>query len=392
MSSASALATQPNARSLAPILQASLISGRDPAQSALFAPRSPTQLPAAAAQLEPGERLRFFRGQLVNRLRDEQHAGRIEVSSLSDVGGHGRYNGEEGSAISTADELSNVLPPSCVPERFHLHGANGRRIFPSENPTGRDEVEHLEAVYDTLLEEAGDDMLKQLDARDIVLAEIARQVHPHCAERSELLVRIKSLLYLHTSEALPLVDRVEAVEKALQEKREQLAAMEKDHAALTASRNRLNATPGAMPAKRVLRAAISDEIAAKVRRAPSAARRAHSRADEREHTLCSACGAPGQLRRLRTHLRRVACAAALIRPCVCLHRLPPRPPPAGAQPARLRVSPHHLRRRPPAAPLRGLRPPRVQRAAHGRRKGARCPAGRARERADDGAARDAWPK
>ncbi|KAG8460448.1 hypothetical protein KFE25_013098 [Diacronema lutheri] len=257
-------APPPRPGSLAPLLQSSILSGSPP--PGMLAPRSPTQLPVAAAQLEPSERVRFFRGQLLKPQADELRLGRTEVSALSDAGGHGRYAHAEGESSLHTDRAYpfGAIPPTVVPERFHVRAPNGRRLFPSDRPTGREEVEQLERVYDALLEEAGDDLQLQLDARDIVFAEIARQVQPHCAERAELVRRIQALFYKHTAEALPLVGRVEAVEKALQEKREQLAAMQRDHAALTASRNRLHGSATrAFPSKHVLRAAIADESAHK---------------------------------------------------------------------------------------------------------------------------------
>ena len=268
-------APPPRPGSLAPLLQSSILSGSPP--PGMLAPRSPTQLPVAAAQLEPSERVRFFRGQLLKPQADELRLGRTEVSALSDAGGHGRYAHAEGESSLHTDRAYpfGAIPPTVVPERFHVRAPNGRRLFPSDRPTGREEVEQLERVYDALLEEAGDDLQLQLDARDIVFAEIARQVQPHCAERAELVRRIQALFYKHTAEALPLVGRVEAVEKALQEKREQLAAMQRDHAALTASRNRLHGSATrAFPSKHVLRAAIADESAHKVRRCAGRVRRA----------------------------------------------------------------------------------------------------------------------
>jgi hypothetical protein len=259
--------------SLAPLLQSSIQAGQAPGYRLYTAPgRSPPGtrpgpiLPQAQMSALAPERIRLFRGQILNRPTSSEPTGaRIEVSSLSDIAGHGRYvAGDEDTPFGEQFEQADIPIPTAVPARFHIHAQNGRRLFPSEKPTSREEVEQLERVYDTLLAEAADDLQKQLEARDLVMSEIARQVQPHCAERSELLLRLRALYYEHTSEALPLVSRVEAVERALEEKREQLIAMQRDHTALTASRNRLDASARGMTTRRVFKAIIAEEVASKV--------------------------------------------------------------------------------------------------------------------------------
>lgn len=266
--------------SLAPQLQHSLLSGRDLSRSPLSpigagsAPRADARAvggspsPPQPRGVDDHERVRVWPGgQLVLRPlpREESAGARIEVSALSDLAGHGRYAaGDEESAWAAAQQgLLTPPPPTEIPEKLHVRGPGGELVFPSAMPTSRAEVAHLSRAYDTLLRAAGDDPHAQLDARDIALSELARQEHVHCAERAQLLLRLRHLYYAHTAEALPKLDRMESVEHTLQERLEQLEAMRSDHAALTASRNRLSRANSKLPTRRQLSHAVREERAHK---------------------------------------------------------------------------------------------------------------------------------
>jgi hypothetical protein len=353
---------------LAPLLQVSLMEGREsqasmqhhqaygpPGARAALQPqravRAPTQagsppLLASASQLEAREKILLFRGHIFH----SRPAERSEISAISDLPGHGRSDDESylggggggggggsgggsplGSFVGSGfagssdslESASALFPPTTIPARFHVLAPDGRRLFPSERPIGREEAEQLERTYDALLAEAAGDLPAELQARDLVLAELGRQVHPHMAERAALIERLRDLYSEHTRGALALLSRVDAADVALAERREQLGALRAERAVRLATHARLEAQVLKLKADKLLRAAAGAGGADDDGGAAGASVRVHdASALEVVHEFERVCSAADRLQLLSQILERLPPAEQVAVLSRALDRLP----------------------------------------------------------------------
>jgi hypothetical protein len=146
---------------------------------------------------------------------------RVEVSALSDatkkidvprlVAKAGVPDPKRfGKSLAVEIQKLREPPPTEIPVEFHIYDlasdrqpalllpaadGGGRqsqyRIFPSTRPSSRSEVRLLAQALDRMLDEAGARTADALLAWDLTLAELVRQTFVHCAERGELLGRVR---------------------------------------------------------------------------------------------------------------------------------------------------------------------------------------------------------
>lgn len=208
-------------------------------------------------------------GLLIDRSASRQgDAKRIPISHRSDgpsPGGGARRlsplhspSDEQASSISVgsthmAVERSAVvptaLPVSELPDEFHIYSAHreGRafnltsaaaalsgqpvgspppdgvpryRIFPSMNPSSRQEAILLNDVLEKMLGRSNSSWEQQFHVYDLVLSEVVRQVWVNCSERGELLGKIRRA-YARTVRAA--AQRINQLEGAVRSLREELA-------------------------------------------------------------------------------------------------------------------------------------------------------------------------
>ena len=175
-----------------------------------------------------------------------------------------------GKAPSGSPLLAVELPPppeppaSEIPEEYHVYDLAGSRrsqpiigtkcLFPSTRPSNRSEVQHLARCLEGMLAEAGSSTLGALRAWDLVCGELVRQVFVHCAERGELLGRVRRA---HRHYVGALVRRVREMEGTAREVR--LRELE---AEVTELRGKLGESRSAATRSRVLgrmQAAVAQE-------------------------------------------------------------------------------------------------------------------------------------
>lgn len=111
---------------------------------------------------------------------------------------------------------------------------DGRSRAPFQNGQ-RQRMRTLSQRYDDLLQNAGSNVLRQLNARDSILGEVIEDLAMTSPDRADVLRRLRAFYYKRTIEALPRIKRTKQVDAALNEKKRLLEQAMREHAGLTAS-------------------------------------------------------------------------------------------------------------------------------------------------------------
>lgn len=188
-------------------------------------------------------------------------SNRVEVSALTDTGpsqaprllvadaAQQRQTGERLSGTLAVEIAPPEPPPSEIPEEYRLYDLHATRraatlvaasprgvqqtasyvVFPSTRPSNRSEVHHLARTLEAMLEKAGPRTAEALGAWDLTLSELVRQVFVSCADRGELLGRVRRAYRHYICE---MVDRVRFMESTAREV--EIRRLEKENAELKA--------------------------------------------------------------------------------------------------------------------------------------------------------------